>query len=132
MPEYERRAIFGLMVGNEGKTRVPVYHIYTQAGFDPDKDMLQAPITPLKREVRGWDRLRGVPAPRAAAGRVAGWWWTGTSRPIWKAYTPPGTRLRPIGEDTPALRLPADTPEGRQPITPKLPGEPAVDQTTNR
>lgn len=51
MPEYERRAIFGLMVGNEGKTRVPIYQVYTQAGFDPDKDMLQAPIIP--REVGG-------------------------------------------------------------------------------
>jgi len=46
MPEHERRAIFGLMVGNEGKTRVPVYEVYTKAGFDPDKDMLQAPIIP--------------------------------------------------------------------------------------
>jgi Fumarate reductase flavoprotein C-term len=44
MPEYERRAIFGLMVGNEGKTRIPVYQLYTRAGFDPDRDMLQAPI----------------------------------------------------------------------------------------
>jgi succinate dehydrogenase/fumarate reductase flavoprotein subunit len=43
MPEHERRAIFGLMVGNEGKTRVPIYETYVQAGFDPDKDMLQVP-----------------------------------------------------------------------------------------
>ena len=41
MPEHERRAIFGLMVANEGKTRIPIYENYTQAGFDPDKDMLQ-------------------------------------------------------------------------------------------
>ena len=46
MPEYERRAIFGLMVGNEGKSRVPVYRYLTQAGFDPEKDMLQANIVP--------------------------------------------------------------------------------------
>lgn len=45
MPEHERRAIFGLMVGNEGKTRI-IYETYTQAGFDPDKDMLQLPVTP--------------------------------------------------------------------------------------
>lgn len=44
MPEHERRAIFGLMLGNEGKTRVPVYQVYAQAGFDPNKDMLEAPI----------------------------------------------------------------------------------------
>ena len=46
LSEHERRAIFGLMVGNEGKSRIPVYDIYTQAGFDPDKDMLQAPVMP--------------------------------------------------------------------------------------
>ncbi len=46
LPEQERRAIFGLMVGNEGKTRVPVYETYAKAGFDPDRDMLQAPIMP--------------------------------------------------------------------------------------
>ena len=41
MPKHERRAIFGLMIGHEGKTRVAIYDRYTQAGFDPDKDMLQ-------------------------------------------------------------------------------------------
>jgi len=46
LPAVERRAIFGLMVGNEGKTRIPVYDIYTKAGFDPDKDMLQSPVMP--------------------------------------------------------------------------------------
>jgi succinate dehydrogenase/fumarate reductase flavoprotein subunit len=33
-----------MMVGNEGKTRIPVYDMYTKAGFDPDKDLLQAPV----------------------------------------------------------------------------------------
>jgi len=42
MPAHERRAIFGLMVGQEGKTLIPIYFNYTQAGFDPDKDMLQS------------------------------------------------------------------------------------------
>jgi succinate dehydrogenase/fumarate reductase flavoprotein subunit len=46
MPELERRVIFGMMVGNEGKTRIPIYDTYTKAGFDPDKDMLQAPVMP--------------------------------------------------------------------------------------
>ncbi|HJX13846.1 MAG TPA: FAD-dependent oxidoreductase [Dehalococcoidales bacterium] len=46
LPESERRAIFGMMVGNEGKTRIPIYDTYTRAGFDPDKDMLQAPVMP--------------------------------------------------------------------------------------
>jgi succinate dehydrogenase/fumarate reductase flavoprotein subunit len=44
LPEQERRAIFGLMVGNEGKTRIPVYDTLTKAGFDPDLDMLQVPV----------------------------------------------------------------------------------------
>jgi succinate dehydrogenase/fumarate reductase flavoprotein subunit len=46
MPAHERRAIFGLMVGNEGKTRIPIYGVYTKAGFDPDKDMLQVNVMP--------------------------------------------------------------------------------------
>lgn len=44
LPEQERRAIFGLMVGNEGRTRIPVYDILTKAGFDPAIDMLQVPV----------------------------------------------------------------------------------------
>ncbi len=48
MPEQERRNIFGMMVGNEGKTRIPIYDTFTKAGFDPDKDMMQAPVMPLE------------------------------------------------------------------------------------
>jgi aspartate oxidase len=55
MPEQERRAIFGLMVGQEGKTW-PVYRNLTQAGFDPDKDMLQ--VYQLGPAPIGWRRLR--------------------------------------------------------------------------
>lgn len=46
MPEHERRAIWGLMVGHEGNTRIPVYAVYGRAGFDPDRDMLQATVLP--------------------------------------------------------------------------------------
>ncbi len=42
MPEEERKAIFGLMVGEEGKTRVPILENYTAAGFDPTQDLLQS------------------------------------------------------------------------------------------
>jgi succinate dehydrogenase/fumarate reductase flavoprotein subunit len=42
MPDHERRAIWGLMVGQEGKTRIPVLKAYTAAGFDPKEDMLQS------------------------------------------------------------------------------------------
>ena len=40
MPEHERKIIFGVMVGNEGKTKVPVYEKLKAHGFDPEKDML--------------------------------------------------------------------------------------------
>ena len=42
MPELERKAIWGLMVGEEGKTKIPILHNYTEAGFDPDRDLLQS------------------------------------------------------------------------------------------
>lgn len=48
LPEMERRNIWGMMVGNEGKTRIPIYDTYTKAGFDVDKDMMQAPVMPLE------------------------------------------------------------------------------------
>ncbi|MFC1841273.1 hypothetical protein ACFL1N_17020, partial [Thermodesulfobacteriota bacterium] len=46
MPEHERKVIWGLMVGNEGKTLVPIFHTFQNAGFDPEKDMLQATLQP--------------------------------------------------------------------------------------
>ncbi|MCH3954636.1 MAG: FAD-binding protein [Eubacterium sp.] len=42
MPEDERRVIWGMMVGEEGRTKVPVLQYYTEKGFDPEKDMLQS------------------------------------------------------------------------------------------
>jgi succinate dehydrogenase/fumarate reductase flavoprotein subunit len=62
LPEQERRAIFGLMVGNEGKTRIPVYETLTRAGFDPDCDMLQAPVMhpDAYRHANFW---AGMPVP---------------------------------------------------------------------
>jgi succinate dehydrogenase/fumarate reductase flavoprotein subunit len=44
LSEMERRCIWGMMIGNEGKTRIPIYDTLTKAGFDPDKDLLQAPV----------------------------------------------------------------------------------------
>jgi len=41
MPEYERKAIWGLMIGEEGKTKVPIFQTYTKSGFDPTTDLLQ-------------------------------------------------------------------------------------------
>ena len=41
MPELERKAIWGLMVGEEGKTKIPILRAYTEAGFNPETDLLQ-------------------------------------------------------------------------------------------
>ncbi|MCX6012745.1 MAG: FAD-binding protein [Chloroflexi bacterium] len=40
MPEDERRVIWGLMVGEESRSKV-TYKYYTESGFDPKKDMLE-------------------------------------------------------------------------------------------
>jgi len=66
MPEHERRAIFGLMVANEGRTLIPIYDVYTKAGFDPDKDMLQANVLPPD--------VAGLYIP----------WWAGIGPPQWR------------------------------------------------
>jgi succinate dehydrogenase/fumarate reductase flavoprotein subunit len=44
LSELERKCIWGMMVGNEGKTRIPIYDTLSRAGFDPDKDLFQAPV----------------------------------------------------------------------------------------
>ena len=48
MPAHERRAIWGMMMYHEGKARI-VYDTYQQAGFDPDKDLLQTNVMPPDR-----------------------------------------------------------------------------------
>jgi succinate dehydrogenase/fumarate reductase flavoprotein subunit len=52
MPAHERRAIWGLMVYNEGKCRI-IYDTYNKAGFDPDKDMLQLAVLPPEQYGHG-------------------------------------------------------------------------------
>jgi succinate dehydrogenase/fumarate reductase flavoprotein subunit len=42
MPDYERRVIFGVMVGSEGKSYVPVLDTYKGKGFNPHKHLLQS------------------------------------------------------------------------------------------
>lgn len=41
MDPLERDALWGVMVGNEGKTNYPVLKLYNKYGFDPSKDMLE-------------------------------------------------------------------------------------------
>ena len=55
MPEKERRSIWGMMIGNEGKTRYTIFDLYTRSGFNPDRDMLMAPLqTPEGYLSGGW------------------------------------------------------------------------------
>jgi succinate dehydrogenase/fumarate reductase flavoprotein subunit len=42
LPEMERKVIFGMMVGEEGKTKIPVLRAYSEAGFDLAKDLIQS------------------------------------------------------------------------------------------
>lgn len=69
MPEQERRAIYGLMVGNEGGTRYGVYDVFTKAGFDPDQDMPQSTIMPPDQYgFRPWWQGMGVRQWRSGGG----------------------------------------------------------------
>ena len=42
MPEMERKVIWGMMVGEEGKTKIPILENYNARGFDPTKHLLQS------------------------------------------------------------------------------------------
>ncbi|HWQ77808.1 MAG TPA: FAD-binding protein [Anaerovoracaceae bacterium] len=46
MDPFERRALWGLMLGNEGRTYYSVYSMANKYGFDPEKDMMQVPVLP--------------------------------------------------------------------------------------
>ena len=66
MSEHERKAIWGLMLGEEGKTKAPILDTYTKAGFDPDKDLLQSYM------FLGSDPIRGSVRPESRAGGELG------------------------------------------------------------
>ncbi|MDR0858060.1 MAG: FAD-binding protein [Oscillospiraceae bacterium] len=62
LPEHERRGIWGLMVGNEGRTRYAVYDYYNKAGFNPDTDMLMCPVMTPENFGNQWkDWFQGEP-----------------------------------------------------------------------
>jgi succinate dehydrogenase/fumarate reductase flavoprotein subunit len=42
MPDIERRVIWEVMIGQEGRSRVPIHDTYSQGGFDPNQDLLQS------------------------------------------------------------------------------------------
>lgn len=61
MPEEERRSIWGVMIGNEGKSRFTLYDLYTRSGFDPEKDMLMAPIMEPENYIKSGAWFHGEP-----------------------------------------------------------------------
>ena len=65
MPELERKVIWGMMVGQEGKTQVPVYRNFTQRGFDPERDVLQCYGV-------GWTSAEFLPQERQLFGLPGG------------------------------------------------------------
>jgi succinate dehydrogenase/fumarate reductase flavoprotein subunit len=71
MTPQERRAIYGLCVGNESCTRYGIYGVFTRAGFDPDKDMPQASVLPPDQYVyTPW--WMGMPVRQWREGGVGG------------------------------------------------------------
>lgn len=65
LPEMERKVIWGMMVGEEGKTRIPIYENYKNAGFDPEKHVLQCYGT-------GWTSASFLPQERQLFGLPGG------------------------------------------------------------
>ena len=67
MPDAERRVIWGMMVGEEGKTKIPILKNYTERGFDPQKHMLQSYGT-------GWQSANFLEQERQLFGAPGGVW----------------------------------------------------------
>ena len=65
MPDDERRVIWGMMVGEEGKTKIPVLKEFTDRGFDPKKHRLQSYGT-------GWQSANFLPQERQLFGAPGG------------------------------------------------------------
>ncbi len=65
MPEDERRVIWGMMVGEEGKTKIPVLQYYNERGFDPSKHAMQSYGT-------GWQSAAFLPQERQLFGAPGG------------------------------------------------------------
>jgi len=65
MSEFERRAIWGLMVGQEGKSKIPILQSYAKYGFDPNKHLLQS-------YGEGWTSASFLPRERQLFGLPGG------------------------------------------------------------
>ena len=71
LPEMERKVIWGMMVGEEGKTKIPVYRNFKNAGFDPEKHVIQC-------YGNGWTSASFLPQERQLFGLPGGFFhdWT--------------------------------------------------------
>ena len=71
MDPHERRVLWGLMVGNEGRTNLAVYKEYTKYGFNPEIDMLQMPFCPsyAYKPSSTWGAIRTAPIQWREVGR---------------------------------------------------------------
>jgi succinate dehydrogenase/fumarate reductase flavoprotein subunit len=65
MPELERKAIWGLMVGQEGKTKIPILKEYNLKGYDPNKHLIQS-------YGEGWTSASFLPRERQLFGLPGG------------------------------------------------------------
>ncbi len=65
MPDTERRVIWGMMVGEEGKTKIPVLKSLSDRGFDPVHHRLQSYGT-------GWQSAAFLPQERQLFGAPGG------------------------------------------------------------
>ena len=65
MPDDERRVIWGMMVGEEGKTKIPVLKEFTDRGFDSSRHRLQSYGT-------GWQSANFLPQERQLFGAPGG------------------------------------------------------------
>ncbi|MFX0036384.1 MAG: FAD-dependent oxidoreductase [Candidatus Hermodarchaeota archaeon] len=65
MPPHERRVIWNLMVGQEGKSKIPIFQRYNEGGFDPEKDLLQS-------YGEGWTSASFLPRERQLFGLPGG------------------------------------------------------------
>ena len=65
MPRHERNVIWNVMVAQEGKSRIPIFQRYKEAGFNPEKDLLQS-------YGEGWTSASFLPRERQLFGIPGG------------------------------------------------------------
>ncbi|MFX0010790.1 MAG: hypothetical protein ACFE9R_10775, partial [Candidatus Hermodarchaeota archaeon] len=65
MPQHERNVIWNLMVAQEGKSKIPIFKRYIEAGFVPETDLLQS-------YGEGWTSASFLPRERQLFGLPGG------------------------------------------------------------